>query len=222
MKMQKQIPDQEKKVFSKFRSPYDIQLFLNSIAYNSKEKCKSPFEVMKERSANCLEGAIFAAAALKFLGYTPLVLDMSAENDDDHVIAVFRRNGCYGAVAKSNTTVLRFREPVYKSIRELVMSYFEVYFNILGEKTLRTYSMPISLDMFSTYNWISTKKDLNIIGDYLYTIKHYDILTKKQKENLSPVEPLLIRACFLDAVKKGIFKPKEKGKKGGRSGNRKI
>lgn len=222
MKMRKQILSEEKRVFSKFRSPYDIQLFLNSIAYNPKEKCKSPVEVIKERSANCLEGAIFAAAALKFLGYKPLILDMSAENDDDHVIAVFRGNGCYGAVAKSNTTVLRYREPVYKSIRELVMSYFEVYFNIIGEKTLRTYSMPISLDMFNTYNWISTKKDLNIIGDYLYTIKHYDILTPKQVKELSRADSLLVKACFLGAVKKGIFKPKEKGKKSGRSGNLKI
>jgi hypothetical protein len=219
MKMQKQILNEEKKVFSKFRTPHDIQLFLNSIAYNPKEKCKSPVEVIRKRSANCLEGAIFAAAALKFLGYRPLILDMSAENDDDHVIAVFRRNSCYGAVAKSNTTVLRYREPVYRSIRELVMSYFDVYFNTLSEKTLRNYSMPISLDMFSAYDWVSTKKDLNIIGDYLYTIKHYDILTPRQAKELSPADPLMVRACFLGAVKNGIFRPKEKG---GNEGNRKI
>jgi hypothetical protein len=219
MKMRKQIPNEENKVFSKFRTPYDIQLFLNSIAYNPREKCKSPVEVIRKRSANCLEGAIFAAAALKFLGYKPLILDMSAENDDDHVIAVFSRNRCYGAVAKSNTTVLRYREPVYRSIRELVMSYFDVYFNTLSEKTLRNYSMPISLDMFSAYDWVSTKKDLNIIGDYLYTIKHYDILTPRQVKELSPADPLMVRACFLGAVKNGIFRPKEKG---GNEGNRKI
>jgi hypothetical protein len=219
MKMRKQIPNEENKVFSKFMTPYDIQLFLNSIAYNPREKCKSPVEVIRKRSANCLEGAIFAAAALKFLGYKPLILDMSAENDDDHVIAVFSRNRCYGAVAKSNTTVLRYREPVYRSIRELVMSYFDVYFNTLSEKTLRNYSMPISLDMFSAYDWVSTKKDLNIIGDYLYTIKHYDILTPRQVKELSPADPLMVRACFLGAVKNGIFRPKEKG---GNEGNRKI
>ena len=146
-------------------NPDKIQFFLDSIDYNPDYECRSPRWVMKKRSAHCFEGALFAAAALQYIGYKPLIVDMLAENDDDHVIAVFKENGHWGAVAKSNFTSLRFREPVYRSLRELIMSYFDFFFNIYGEKSLRSYSLPLDLTQFESLHWTSTDDDLEYIGD---------------------------------------------------------
>ncbi|MBE0677378.1 MAG: hypothetical protein IH592_01305, partial [Bacteroidales bacterium] len=118
-------------------SPVKIQEFLDSIPYNTTKRTLSPLLVLKERMAHCMDGGLLAASALRQLGYPPLIVDLSAENDDDHIIAVFREGTCWGAIAKSNTTVLRFREPVYRSLRELAMSYFEMYYNLKGHKSLR-------------------------------------------------------------------------------------
>ena len=100
-----------------FRTPWEIQSFLNSIPYNPKEECKSPRRVFEERTAHCFEGALFAASRLRVLGLPPLLMDLRAWNDDDHVIALFKSEGCWGAVAKSNFTTLRYREPVYRTLR---------------------------------------------------------------------------------------------------------
>ncbi len=117
-------------------SPFKIQEFLDSIPYNTTKRTLSPLLVMKERMAHCMDGGLLAASALRRLGYPPLIVDLTAENDDDHIIAVFREGNCWGAIAKSNTTVLRFREPVYRSLRELAMSYFEMYYNLNGHISL--------------------------------------------------------------------------------------
>jgi hypothetical protein len=90
----------------------------------------SPRRVLRERTAHCLEGAVFAAAALRVLGFPPLLLDLEAVQDTDHVVAVFRSRGHWGAIAKSNFSGLRYREPVYRSVRELIMSYFDGYINL--------------------------------------------------------------------------------------------
>jgi len=127
------------------KSPVMIQEYLDSVPYNSTGRTLSPLQVMKERMAHCMDGGLFAAAALRRLGYPPLIVDLVAFNDDDHIIAVFREGKCWGAIAKSNTTLLRFREPVYRSLRELAMSYFDLYYNLKSEKTLRSYSRPINL-----------------------------------------------------------------------------
>ncbi|MBN2420426.1 MAG: hypothetical protein JXL81_13640 [Deltaproteobacteria bacterium] len=121
---------------SQFKHPYSIQEFLDEIDYNPDYASRSPRWVIRKRSAHCFEGALFAAAALEFIGYIPLIVDMKAYNDDDHVIAVFRENGHWGAVAKSNFTSLRYREPVYRSLREMIMTYFDFFFNTKGEKSL--------------------------------------------------------------------------------------
>ncbi len=108
----------------------------------------SPRRVLRERTAHCLEGAVFAAAALRVLGFPPLLLDLEAVQDTDHVVAVFRSRGHWGAIAKSNFSGLRYREPVHRSLRELVMSYFEGYINLRGDRTLRAYSRPVDLARF--------------------------------------------------------------------------
>ncbi len=197
-------------IFKAFRKPHDVQAFLDLIPYKSEAGTISPKEVIRRREANCFEGALFAAAALRTIGYMPLIVDMIAVNDDDHVIAVFQKDGHYGAIAKSNTTLLRYREPVYRSLRELVMSYFDFYVNIIGEKTLRSYSSPVDLTRFDKDNWMSTDDNLDYIGDYLSEVKHMKILTTKQLRNLSKVDDSFVRVCFDGAIGDGLYKPKRR------------
>ncbi len=202
--------DKELKTLKSFKSPIDIQHFLNNIDYNPEYITRSPKEILKHKKANCFEGALFAAAALRFLGYKPLIVDLMAENDDDHVIAIFKQDNFYGAVAKSNTTLLRFREPVYKTLRELVLSYFEFYFNTLGEKSLRSYSNPIDLTILDKYNWMTTEKDLEFIGDYLFEIYHHPIIPKKLIRKLSIADKEVVDLCFSGSIPEGLFVPKKK------------
>jgi hypothetical protein len=196
-------------VFKKLGTPIKIQLYLNKLAYDPEPGTASPRLVMKEKKANCFEGALFAAAALRRIGHPPLLVDMRAVNDDDHVLAVFRRNGAWGCVAKSNYTVLRFREPVYRSVRELMMSYFDVFFNPIGEKTLREYSAPFDLRRFDKDEWMTTDKDVSYIGDALDRARHIKVMTKGQIRNLQIVDKDLVKAGLLGAKKAGLYKPKK-------------
>jgi hypothetical protein len=188
-------------------SPYKIQEFLDSIPYNSTKRTLSPLLVYKERMAHCMDGGMFAAAAMRRLGYPPLIVDLAAENDDDHIIAVFREGKCWGAVAKSNTTVLRFREPVYRSLRELAMTYFDLYYNLNSQKTLRSYSRAVDLSRFDDRNWEITEEDLEFIGDYVGTVKHYPLITPKQVSSLNNVPRYLFDAGFSGSDIDGLFKP---------------
>jgi hypothetical protein len=187
--------------------PYEIQLFLNQLKYNAGKDCKSPKRVLEVGTAHCSEGAYFAASALRQLGYRPLVVDLAAENDDDHVIAVFQQHQRWGCIAKSNTTLLRFREPVYRSIRELVMSFFDLYFNIKGEKSLKKYSLPLDLSMFDDRDWMSTDDDLNYVSEHLGGIKHFSVLSRGIR--LEPADESLVEACFLGSAEEGLYKPRE-------------
>jgi len=188
-------------------SPVKIQEFLDSIPYNSTKRTLSPLLVMKEGMAHCMDDGIFAADALRRLGYPPLIVDLTAENDDDHIIAVFREGKCWGAIAKSNTTVLRFREPVYRTLRELAMSYFDLYYNLNGQKTLRSYSRTIDLSKFDDRNWETTDEDLEYIGDHTYTVRHYPLITPSQARKLNDVPKYLYDAGFAGADINGLYKP---------------
>jgi hypothetical protein len=148
----------ERAVFRRLATPEKIQRFLDDLAYNKEpdgNTCRSPRRVLRDRTAHCMEGALFGAAALRELGHPPLLLDLEAVRDDDHVLAIFRSRGCWGAVAKSNYSGLRYREPVYRSLRELAMSYFEHYYNLKREKTLRRYSRPVNLARFDSIGWMT-------------------------------------------------------------------
>jgi hypothetical protein len=187
--------------------PDKIQGFLDSIDYNPNYECRSPRWVMRKRSAHCFEGALFAAAALQFCGYKPLIVDMKAFNDDDHVIAIFKEEGYWGAVAKSNFTSLRYREPVYRTIRELIMSYFDFFFNIAGDKSLRSYSLPLNLTVYNSRNWATTDEDLEYIGDKLENLHHYSVVNKKMIRNLSKASETMLKAGLLGSNSEGLFKP---------------
>ncbi|HKP94089.1 MAG TPA: hypothetical protein VJS88_09355, partial [Chthoniobacterales bacterium] len=121
------------------KSPIGIQRLLDEIPYHLAGTAWSPRTVLRERTAHCLEGALFAAAALRVLGFPPLILDLEADEDTDHVLAVFKLRGHWGAIAKSNFAGCRYREPVYRTLRELALSYFNTYFNLRAERTLRRY-----------------------------------------------------------------------------------
>jgi len=186
-----------------------IQAFLDSLDYNPAYECRSPRWVIRRRKAHCFEGAIFAAAALKFIGHKPLLVDMKSFNDDDHVIAVFKVDGHWGAVAKSNFTTLRYREPVYRSVRELIMSYFDFYFNTLGEKTLRSYSLPLDLGIFDRRKWETTDEDLEYIGDKIEALHHFPVVTDKMLSGMYHVSQAIRDAGLLGSRAEGLFKPQQ-------------
>lgn len=189
--------------------PDKIQGFLDSVEYNPVYECRSPRWVIKKRSAHCFEGALFAAAAMEFNGYKPLIVDLKAYNDDDHVISVFKEDGFWGAVGKSNFTSLRYREPVYRSLRELVMSYFDFYFNTDGDKSLRSYSRPLDLTIYESRHWKTTDEDLEFIGDKLEQMNHYPVVNNKMIKKLKRASDIMLQAGMLGSKAEGLFKPKK-------------
>ena len=198
---------QERKLYKSLDSADRIQAFLDTLDYNPAYECRSPRLVMKRRKAHCFEGAIFAASALRFLGHKPLLIDMRSYNDDDHVIAIFKEDGHWGSVAKSNFTTLRYREPVYRSVRELIMSYFDFYFNTKGEKTLRSYSLPLDLSIFDNRNWETTDEDLEYIGDKIEALHHFPVVTDKMLSKLYLASPTVMKAGLMGSTEEGLFKP---------------
>jgi hypothetical protein len=190
----------ERAVFRRLRSPEKIQRFLDDLAYNKEPDgptCRSPRRVLRDRTGHCMEGALFGAAALRMLGHPPLLLDLEAVRDDDHVLAIFRLRGCWGAVAKSNFSGLRYREPVYRTLRELVMSYFEHYYNLRRERTLRNYSRPVNLRRFDRIGWMTAEEDVWAVPEYLCSISHTPVSPPQVVRHLSRVDARLFSAGLL-------------------------
>jgi hypothetical protein len=191
-------------MLGRLTKPEKIQRFLDELGYNKEPggpTCRSPRRVMADGIAHCMEGALLAAAALRVQGHPPLLVDLEAVRDDDHVLAVFRQRGHWGALAKSNYAGLRFREPVYRTLRELVMSYFEHYFNLAGEKTLRRYSRPVNLKRFDRMNWMTAEDDVWEIPEYLVEIAHTTLLTPEMQRTLSRMDQRLMAAGQVGTVK---------------------
>ena len=188
----------ETRVLKALKTPEKIQRFLDiEIAYNKEpdgDTIRSPRRVLRDKVAHCLEGALLAAAALRVQGFPPLLLDLEAVRDDDHVLAVFKQHGHWGAIAKSNYSGLRFREPVYRSLRELVMSYFEHYFNASREKTLRNYSRPVNLSRFDRMGWMTAEEDLWPISEHLANIPHVPLLRNGVARRMARVDDRLFAA----------------------------
>src|SRR5213596_2336498 len=184
------------------KSPAGIQRFLDELPYNLSFTARSPQKVLHDRTASCLEGGIFAAAALRVIGFRPLIFDLEAEQDTDHVVAIFKRRGHWGAVAKSNFTGCRYREPVYRNLRELAMSYFNVYFNLRGERTLRRYSRPVNLRRFDDRDWMTSEESVWFIPEHLCQISHAPLLTPNQARRLTRVDARTRAAEMLGHVSK--------------------
>jgi len=176
------------------KTPAGVQRFLDELPYNLGYTARSPKRVLHEHTASCLEGGIFAAAALRVLGFPPLIFDLEAEQDTDHVVAIFKIRGHWGAVAKSNFTGCRYREPVYRTLRELAMSFFNIYFNLRFERTLRRYSRPVNLARFDRLNWMITEKPVWFIAEHLCEISHIRLLTSAMERNLTRLDSRSVRA----------------------------
>jgi hypothetical protein len=191
-------------------SPAKIQAFLDATPYNTSAENRCPLRVIHDRQAHCLDGGLFAAAVLRRLGYPPLIIDLLPEPgmDDDHILAVYNYCGCYGAVAKSNFSGLRFREPVFRSLRELVMSYFEDFFNVDGLKTLRGYTRPVHLASFDRLDWEVSDNGANAIEKYLYKLHPTPVLSPGLANELSVTDQLSYQAGMLGTNLAGLYKPK--------------
>jgi hypothetical protein len=170
------------------KTPQLIQRFLEDMPYHHANSAWSPRVVLREGTAHCLEGAIFAAAALRVNGFKPLLWDLEAVRDTDHVLAIYQYDGHWGAIAKSNFATLRFREPVYRSLRELAMSYFDGYYNLLGERTLRAFSRPVDLSRFDRLDWMTTEKPIWFIAEHLCHIPHTPLITPSQERHLTRLD----------------------------------
>jgi hypothetical protein len=180
------------------KTPRKIQDFLESLRYShdkGADMLRSPRRVLRERSAHCIEGALLAAAALWINGARPLILDLRSTPDDlDHVVALFRVQGCWGALSKTNHAVLRYREPVYRSVRELAMSYFHEYFLHSGRKTMRDYSDPYDVVRHHGTAWLTAEDDVWDIALDLDASRHWPVLNRSQKSQLRLADPVEIRA----------------------------
>jgi hypothetical protein len=177
-----------------FKDPNGVQRFLDDTPYHLADTAWSPRRVLRERTSHCLEGAIFAAAALRALGFPPLLVDLEAENDTDHVLAVYRIKGHWGAVAQSNYSGCRYREPVYRTLRELAMSYFNIYFNMRRERTLRNFSLPVNLARFDDFDWMTSEDPIWFIPNYLCDIHHFKLLRPGTAKQLHRVDQRLFQA----------------------------
>ena len=195
--MSSRFTPKELRALRSFRTPARIQRFIDDMPYHHAKTAWSPRLVLEHRTAHCLEGAIFAAAALRANGFPPLVWDLEGYRDDDHVLAVFQVNRHWGAIAKSNFSGLRYREPVYRTLRELAMSYFDNYFNLLGERTLRAFATkPVDLKRFDSREWMTSAGDLWYVAEHLCEVPHTRVLTPAMEKRLTRVGPRSLAAGF--------------------------
>jgi hypothetical protein len=208
-KFDRMVSAEERAIMSGLTSPAGIQAFLDSILYSLDDFYRCPLRVLRDRTAHCFDGAMFAAMMLRRIGYPPLILDMlSNGRDDEHLLALFKAGGHWGAVAKSNFVGLRFREPVYRTIRELVMSYFAQYYNLEREKTLRGYTGPLNLKRFDSLDWMTADETMELIAQRTEEIRRVMLVDAKMEKRLSLVDERSYQAGLIGADPKGIYKPK--------------
>ncbi len=200
---------QERKTMLSLNSPLEIQAYLDSIPYSAENANRCPLRVLQDGQAHCLDGALLAAAALRRLGYPPVVVDLLPDDgrDDDHVLAIFRRNGGLGALAKSNFVGLRYREPIYRNLRELVMSYFEDYFNLHAEKTLRAYTYPIDLSTLDKTGWMWSDAGADAVEKRLWKARPRPLMSEAMIAELAAVDKRAYDAGFLGTDWSGLYNP---------------
>jgi hypothetical protein len=197
----------ERAVLNTLRTPEDIQAYLDEIPYNSADPTyRSPRQVLRDRVANCMEGAVFAAAALEHIAFPPVIVNLKAVRDDDHVLAIFRENGRVGAIAKSNYAGLRYRSPVYASIRELAMTFFDQYYNPDGELTMRGFTRPLNLATRRYLGWQTRELNLDDMSDHLDALPYVTVVDAKLEQRLRPLDERLYRSGLMGADEKGLYR----------------
>jgi hypothetical protein len=182
-------------------TPAKIQKFIDAIPYDYADTARSPRRVLRERAGHCMEGALLAAAALRVNGYPALLMDLEAVRDDDHVVALYREHGLWGGIAKSNYAGLRFRAPIYRTLRELALSYFEHYYNLRGERTLRAYSSAVKLSRFDSQHWMTSEEDVWCVAEYLVEARHYPLFPHKIASKLPRLDRRSYEAGMHGSVK---------------------
>lgn len=194
-------------------SPAAIQSFLDRTPYSVVNDNRCPLSVLNDGVAHCLDGGLFAAAALRRLGYPPLIVDLLPEpgQDDDHVLAIYRVGGSYGAVAKSNYPGLRSREPIYHSLRELALSYFEWFFNYERKKTLRAYTRPLNLATMDGARWMWEDAGADAVERRLWGLQPVPLLRPGQAQLLRSLDDLTYAAGTVGVNEAGVFRPGGKG-----------
>lgn len=199
---------EELALYRSLDTPAAVQAFLDGTEYSADEFYRCPLRVLRERNANCLDGAFFAAACLRQVGYPPLVVDLLPEpgTDDDHLVCVYKRQGLWGAVAKSNFAGLRYREPIYHTVRGLVLSYFEQYFNVAGMKTLRAYTRPVNLARWDTTGWMHRDEGMDVIEQVLYGVRQVPLFSPEVIAGFIDVDPRTLKAGLDGANAAGLFK----------------
>lgn len=197
----------EVRVLDTLDSPGRIGAFLDEVSYSSDPFYRCPRRVLADRKANCVDGALFAAACLRRIGHRPLVMEMTAYRDDDHFLAIFKRDGHLGAVAKSNFTGLRFREPIHRTLRELVVSYFAEYYNMEFDRSLRGYSRPIDLSAYDGIGWTTRDEAADAIIDGVVAAPHYPLLSPAQVAALTPIDRRTYDAGMLGVNPDGVYDP---------------
>ena len=204
-----QLSPENQTIFESLKTPELIQNYLDSIPYVGEELDRSPLMVMEDRQCHCLDGGLLAALALGEIGFQARIIDLvpAPDLDDDHVLAIFQVNGKYGAVAKSNFVGLRYREPIYRSLRELAMSYFEQFYSIDGVKTLRGYTRPIQLSAYDRYDWQSTLSGVKIVTARLYQSASIPLLTAAEADSLCAVDQRSYDAGMLGVNLSGLYQP---------------
>jgi hypothetical protein len=183
------------------KTPARIQQFVDALEYQYANTAWSPRRVLRERKGHCLEGALVAAAALRVTGYPPLLMDLEAVHDDDHVVALYRERGLWGGIAKSNFAGLRFRAPIYRTLRELALSYFEHYYNLRGERTLRAYSRPVNLKRLDRQHWMTAEEDVWCVPELLIAARHYPLFPDRVARSLPRLDRRSLQAGMHGWVK---------------------
>ena len=188
----------ERTLLKKLINPQKIQDYLDTLPINFEmhgETCMSPRVALRAKKTHCIEGALIAAAALAYHGQKPLLMDFQTlPDDEDHVVTLFKQNGFWGAISKTNHAIVRWRDPIYKTPRELALSYFHEYLMWDGRKSLRGYSKPFDLRKFAPERWITSEKSLVWLADLLDESKHFPIIPKKNQSNLRNASATEIRA----------------------------
>lgn len=199
--------DDQRALFLSLNTPSKIQAYLDSIPYRVEDDNCAVLSVFRDGKAHCFDGSLFAAAALRQLGHAPIVMQLLPENDDDHMLAIYKRHNRYGSIGKSNFAGLRSREPVFSSMRELVMSYFKDFYNLDGVFSLRGYTPLISLRTFDRYDWMITDQGAQPIVERLHAIRKIKLFSPEMIADLAPVDPITFQAGMGITNIKGAYKP---------------
>ncbi len=204
--LEAQLAPSERRLLNCLETPGSIQAFLDTIPYSADKFYRCPLRVLRDRRAHCFDGALFAAMALRRLGFPPLLLELIPNSrDDDHLIAPFKLAGNWGAIAQSNFSGLRYREPVYHSLHEMVMSYFEHFFNTEGEKTLCAYRRPVDLKTFDRLDWMTSDLGLDVLANGLDRYRVLPLLTGEMTANLARVDARSLRAGLMGSNPDGLY-----------------